>query len=70
MTTKRELTHAEKFLHGLLICSQYQEFDCVCAEHDIIYAGPDPEDMSEHDRAIMLELGWHETDEDCWGFFT
>jgi len=31
----------------------------ISAEHDVIYAGPDPEDVSEEDRKRLSELGWY-----------
>ena len=45
---------------GLIILSKYNNSD-VCAEHDIIYAGPyDPEEkISQEDRERLDELGWH-----------
>lgn len=30
----------------------------VCAEHDEIFAGPDPGDVSDADRAKLAALGW------------
>jgi hypothetical protein len=43
----------------------------ICAEHDIIYAGPDvKEDLRDEDRKALEELGWHwAEDADSWARF-
>ena len=42
------------------------------AEHDVIYAGPSPNDVSSEDRKRLKEIGWHEDEEGpgCFGYFT
>lgn len=34
----------------------------ISAEHDELYAGPDPETVSEEDKKRLDELGWFESD--------
>ena len=33
------------------------------AEHDVIYASVNPEDLSAEDKALLKNLGWEEDDE-------
>ena len=35
------------------------EFASVAAEHDILYAGPDPRQVSLADRRRLRQLGWY-----------
>ena len=54
------------------IFSKYDEGKLrTSAEHDIIYAGPDPKDVSTPDAIRLKQLGWHTEEElDCFGYFT
>lgn len=40
------------------------------AEHDEIWSGPDPEDVSPEDIARLEELGWTPADEGGFRIFT
>jgi hypothetical protein len=40
------------------------------AEHDLITSGPDPKTMSDEDKERLKELGWFESDYDCWEMYT
>jgi hypothetical protein len=43
----------------------------VAAEHDVVYACPDVEEMTEADRKRLEELGWFISEEfECWTRFT
>ena len=43
----------------------------VSAEHDVLYAGPDPETVSDEDKKALSELGWEpETEYNCFYYFT
>ncbi|CAB4196673.1 hypothetical protein UFOVP1290_193 [uncultured Caudovirales phage] len=55
---------------GLLIFAGYGKAD-VCAEHDIIYAGPISKvDISAEDQIRLEELNWHVDEEnDSWAHF-
>jgi hypothetical protein len=45
-------------------------FGDVSAEHDEIYAGPDPEDVSIEDKERLDTLGWQEEDKyGCFSYF-
>jgi hypothetical protein len=42
----------------------------VAAEHDTIYAGPDPATVEQADLVRLKELGWHIQDQyDCFYHF-
>lgn len=53
----------KNLIEALTIFSKYQHREGVSAEHDILYAGPSPADVSEKDLATLEELGWHPSDE-------
>lgn len=43
----------------------------VSAEHDVIYAGPDPVDVPEEYKEKLAELGWYPCSEfDCFCHYT
>ncbi len=43
----------------------------VAAEHDVIYAGPSPDTLSEGQVLYLRELGWYADESlDCFQFFT
>ena len=67
----KKLSKAERISLGLQIFQKYPGDHEVSAQHDILYAGADPEVMTENDKEVVEKLGWHEEIEyDCWGFFT
>lgn len=53
------------------IFSKYSDsskgYDHVAGEHDELWAGPNPKDVSKEDAKRLEELGWtpHE-DNECW----
>lgn len=52
---------------GILIFSKYDHIDNYSAEHDIIYAGPSPANVSEQDKEILETFGWYVDDSyDCF----
>lgn len=42
----------------------------VAGEHDVVYAGPNPETVSDEDRARLDQLGWIPSEFDCFQKFT
>lgn len=58
MTDKRLVDAIAK---GLVILSKYDKDGFgTCAEHDIIYAGPDAAgQVTAKDHANLIALGWH-----------
>ncbi len=60
----------ENFRAGLAIFERYEHYPRMTARHDEIYAGPDPESVSDEDRATLESLGWFESDEDCFMWMT
>jgi len=43
----------------------------VAAEHDVIYAGPNPDVFSEEQLKHLEDIGWRVEEEfDCFQFFT
>lgn len=62
---------ATEVIAGLQVLGKYDS-DAICAEHDVIYAGPQLEDLelSEEDRKTLEANGWHEDSEgNCWARF-
>ena len=64
----------DKLIEAFLIFKKYMNDDMstrVSAEHDIVYAGPDPIDVSEKDKKRLEELGWYpDKSFDCFYFMT
>jgi hypothetical protein len=43
----------------------------ISAEHDILYAGPNIDELPGEVNQKMEALGcWHKSDADCWAVFT
>lgn len=58
-------------LEGLKILAKYDS-GSICAEHDVIFAGPQLEDveMTEEDEKALKAYGWHQDQEgNCWARF-
>jgi len=52
-----------QFAEAFAIFAKYGDDDfAVCAEHDEIFAGPDPKIVSKEDNNKLKELGWHLND--------
>ena len=48
-----------EFAEAFSIFAKYGDKDYhTYAEHDIIYAGPDPKEVSGEDQIRLKELGW------------
>jgi hypothetical protein len=61
----------DKITRAFAVFAKYDHTPGVAAEHDLIYAGPDPDEMSPDDVATVEALGWHREGEyECWGLFT
>lgn len=59
----------QEIADGLYIMAKYGHVRLL-AEHEELYAGPDPTTMSEEDRAALKELHWRESEGlDCWQMF-
>ena len=62
------MTRIQEVIEGLQILAPHA--GDVCAEHDIIYAGPEGAKLSPQECSRLLELGWHYSDEvDRWAKF-
>jgi hypothetical protein len=61
----------DQIIEGLTIFKKYKDNNAgsFAAEHDEIFAGPSPEDVSEADKKKLEELGWHESDYECFSKF-
>jgi hypothetical protein len=58
------------FVEGFGIFHKYDGYQDLSAEHDVIYAGPDPAKVSDEDVARLEELGWHiDREYDCFRHF-
>ena len=58
----------DKFIKALEIFRKYEHDQFICAEHDEIYAGPDPTMMTDEDVEALEELGWL-ADLETWHLF-
>ena len=52
----------DKITAGFTIFNKYEHGKWFMAEHDAIYAGPDPDDVSDEDKVELEKLGWHPND--------
>ena len=60
----------KNLITALGVFSKYQPNGNISAEHDTLYAGPSPADVSEADAVVLDGLGWHPSDEyDCFYAF-
>jgi len=61
----------EKLIEALTIFNKYDHDDkSVAAEHDVVYAGPNPVDVSAEDTARLEELRWHPCEYSCFAMYT
>lgn len=51
-----------RFIRAFAIFATYEHTADVAAEHDEMWAGPDPDDVSPEHLAELEELGWHPDD--------
>lgn len=66
-------THTYQALsQAFLVFARYQPaYDELAAEHDVLYAGPDPDAVSDDDKKTLAELGWEpEPQYNCFRYFT
>lgn len=57
------------WIESFQIFAKYGDWQEVAAEHDIVYAGPNPAEMKSDDIARLTELGWLESEYGCWERF-
>ena len=48
----------EKMEAAFRIFSRYNHHEDIRAEHDVMYGGPNPADVTEQDMRTLEELGW------------
>jgi hypothetical protein len=62
----------ERWIAAFTIFAKYEPNGGeVAAEHDVVYAGPNPETVNEDDIVTLDDLGWHIShDYDCFYAFT
>lgn len=48
----------DEFIRAFEIFRKYPQDEMVTAEHDEVYAGPDPRIVSDEDKAELEKLGW------------
>lgn len=61
----------QQMIRAFQIFDEYDGYQDISAEHDVIYAGPDPENVSVADKAELASLGWHpEREFGCFRRFT
>ena len=65
--------NARNFVKGVNILAKYVDGDehCICAEHDVLYFGPNNKNVvSEEDLVILEDSGWRfDDDVDAWRCF-
>ena len=70
MADSDEPRNYKSWAEAFTIFAKYDDkpYGEVAAEHDEIYAGPDPQDVSDEDLARLEVLGWH-ADEETQSFY-
>lgn len=48
----------QPYIEAFQIFEKYDHFKNIHAEHDVIYAGPDPEKISDEDLEKIIALNW------------
>lgn len=62
------MTTLQQLIEGLAILGKYAPE--IAAEHDIIYAGPDANEVTPGDKIQLESLGWHiDNNSDSWARF-
>lgn len=62
MVCMDDLSYFQKLARALLIFDEYESGGFLSAEHDEIFAGPDPEVVSAEHRAELESYGWRPAD--------
>jgi len=63
-----EMNDSMRIALGIILLAKYE--DSVCADHDVIYAGPDGTIIEPSDEKLLREYGWHiECDVGRWAFY-
>lgn len=63
------MTEYEKYIKAFQIFAKYPHIQYVGAEHDEMFAGPDPANVSKEDLAELKELGWNDYEDGCFQTF-
>jgi hypothetical protein len=59
VTTEFQHTYAA-WAEAFAIFAKYNsDFHQISAEHDIVYAGPEPSKVSDEDKSRLEQLNWH-----------
>ena len=64
MTTPRRRYY--QFIRAFEIFAKYPGSDNVMPGDDVLYAGPDPDSVTEEDKAELGTLGWFATKNECF----
>lgn len=48
----------DKYIEAFKIFDKYDHFKNIHVEHDTMFAGPDPEKVSDEDLGKLIEIGW------------
>lgn len=60
----------EELIEAFKIFMKYPHSSFMSAEHDEVWAGPNPYDVTEEDRKRLDELGWSDFGDDGFHHFT
>ena len=64
-------TRLGRLIEALTIFQKYPDAKGYSAQHDTLYAGPDPMQTGHDDCRRLYELGWIPNNEfECWQVFT
>lgn len=59
------------YIEAFEVFEKYDHYKGVHGEHDVLYAGPSPEVLSDEDLSKVIELGWLPDNENgCFYIFT
>lgn len=56
----------EKLARALVIFDSYEHEKFVHAEHDLLFAGPDPATVSPDHLVELKNLGWQPDEDNCF----
>jgi len=60
----------DEIIEAFTIFKKYSSNDSISAEHDELFAGPDPSIVSKEDLARLKQLHWHPVEYGCFRMFT
>ena len=56
----------DELIAAFKIFKKYEHEEGLSTRDSEIFAGPDPDDVSEEDSLALQALGWIDSGEECW----